>query len=480
MQGPAGRADLRSAEEMACALKDSGLAGIILSGRQSEPPSALHLLCQRLAESIPLAVAWNAPTAATLPLYRALVAGQSMDEALLSVRREISAASVPVPAPALSPSPTPVTVPVPALYSIYDQQGIFDIQKRATVPATLCQELAALPGLTEGRAECFVDRRRDLQKLLPALREGGAQALIITGPDGVGKSALATHLARLLAPAGYSVLPIYSSPHNRISAARLLEAAVGHLSGIGEEAAAKSLKDPRRSVRERLQSLLDVLKASRILMVWDGLDLDGKTGKISDPDLAEFYLQMLKGMTTGRAIITCGALPADALTLPARAWQWKLEGLGQAAFIRYLLRDEAVADRYKKGEITFAGLAMHYHAASGHPARLAQTGKALGLGDLAASEDPLAKLTSRLGSASSHALSQAAVFSIAMSPGWPGSRFRPDGRAGRRQCRRVAGSLVGLCSGKAVGGALSHSRLTPGGLKLTGTARRAKGGRRFS
>ena len=36
MQGPAGRADLRTAEELAAALKDSGLVGIILSGRQSE------------------------------------------------------------------------------------------------------------------------------------------------------------------------------------------------------------------------------------------------------------------------------------------------------------------------------------------------------------------------------------------------------------------------------------------------------------
>ena len=126
-----------------------------------------------------------------------------------------------------------------------------------------------------------------------------------------------------------------------------------------------ALKDPRRTVRERLQSLLDVLKASRILMVWDGLELDGKTGKISDPDLAKFYLQMLKGMTAGRAIITCRAMPADALTLPARAVQWKLEGLGQAAFIRYLLRDEGLADRYKKGEITYAALAAHHTAAPG-------------------------------------------------------------------------------------------------------------------
>ncbi len=126
------------------------------------------------------------------------------------------------------------------------------------------------------------------------------------------------------------------------------------------------------------------------------LDLDGKTGKISDPDLAEFYMLMIKGMTAGRVIITCVALPADALTLPARTWQWKLEGLGKAAFIRYLLRDEAVAIRYKNGEISYAELAKHHLAALGHPARLAQTGKALGLGDLAASEDPLAKLTTRL------------------------------------------------------------------------------------
>ncbi|MHB8117921.1 MAG: tetratricopeptide repeat protein [Methanothrix sp.] len=407
MQGPAGRADPRFAEELAFALKDSGLVGIILNGRQSEPPLALHLLCQRLAESIPLAVVWDAPTAATKSLYRSLVAGQSMDEALLSVRQEVAAA----------PAHAQVPVSVPALYSIYDLPKIYDPQKRAAAtPVPLCQELPALPGLTEGRAECFVDRRRDLQRLLPALREGGAQALIITGPDGVGKSALAAHLARLLMPAGYSVLPIYSSPHNRISFARILEVAVSHLSGIGDEAAAKGLKDPKHSVRERLQSLMDVLKASRILMILDGLDLDGKTGKISDPDLAEFYLQMLKGMTAGRVIITCGTLPADSLSLPARAWQWKLEGLGKAAFIRFLLREEAVADRYRKGEITFAGLAKHHLAASGHPARLTQTGKALSLGDLAADEDSLAKLTTRLSYASSHALSQAAVYNIAMSP----------------------------------------------------------------
>ena len=151
-------------------------------------------------------------------------------------------------------------------------------------------------------------------------------------------------------------------------------------------------------------------------MIWDGLELDGKTGKISDPDLAEFYMLMLRGMTSSRVIITCEALPADALSLPAKAMQWKLEGLGQAAFIRYLLQNNSVADRYKKGEISYSMLAAHYHAASGQPARLAQIRKALEHGDLADHEDPLAKLTSRLSTASVHALYQAAVYSIAISP----------------------------------------------------------------
>ena len=243
---------------------------------------------------------------------------------------------------------------------------------------------------------------------------------------------------------------------------------MGHLSGMGEEAAVKSLKDPVRSVRERLKSWLEVLKASRILMVWDGLELDGKTGKISDPDLAEFYLQMLKGMTAGRAIITCRAMPADALTLPARAWQWKLEGLGKAAFIRYLLQDGGLADRYKKGEITYALLAEHHRAALGHPARLAQTGKALGLGDLAANEDPLAKLISRLGSASCSCPLSGRGLQHCHEPGRPGSRLRPDRRADRSQCERVAGSLVSVRCGNAVGGALIHSRLTPGGSRFGG------------
>jgi tetratricopeptide (TPR) repeat protein len=398
-----GRADTLLAEELAEALKDGGATGMILASRQSDP-SPLHLLCQKLAESIPLAVAWNASTAASRPLYQALAQGRSMEEAVLSARQEASAAQDQLPAS------------LPALYSIYDQTEVFDPQKRAEAPVSLCPEVFALPGLTEGWAECFVDRRRELQQLSSSLRDGTAQTLIITGLDGAGKSTLAACLASLLAPSGYSILPVYGSPHNRITAARLLEAAIGHLSAIGQEAETKSLRDASRTVRERLHSLLDVLKASRILMVWDDLQLDGKTGKISDPDLAEFYLLMLKGLNLGRSIITCRALPADALTLPSRAWQQKLEGLGHAAFIRFLLREVGVAEGYRSGKIAFSDLAKHHMAAQGHPARLSLTRKALGQGDFPAGNDALEKLASGLSPASRRALSQAAVFGMAMSP----------------------------------------------------------------
>jgi tetratricopeptide (TPR) repeat protein len=405
MQGPAGRPDMRTAGDLVDALKDSGTVGIILSGQQRENPEAIHHLCQKLAESIPLAVACNAPTAALKPLYKSLSAGQSMDEAILSVRREIAAAS----------SADQALFSAPARYSIYDLPAIYNTQERAP-PAALCRRLLALPGLMEGDTECFVDRRRDRQQLATSLQQGSSQTVIITGLKGSGKSTLATSIARRLEAAGCRVLAVYGSPHNRISSARLIEAAAIYFGAMGEEALKRSLKDPGRSIRERLKILLERLKTARILMVWDDLQLDVKSGKISDPDLAEFYMQMLRNTLSSRLVVTCERLPADALSLPARAAQWKMEGLGQAAFIRYLLQDRKIADRYKRGEITYSALASHHLAESGHPARLALIGKALEQADLAAGEEPLNRLTACLSSESLHALTQAAVYCIAISP----------------------------------------------------------------
>ena len=67
LPGSDGRTDQLFAEELATALQGSGAAGIILAGRQSEP-APLHLLCQKLAESIPLALASMHPPLPPAPL----------------------------------------------------------------------------------------------------------------------------------------------------------------------------------------------------------------------------------------------------------------------------------------------------------------------------------------------------------------------------------------------------------------------------
>jgi tetratricopeptide (TPR) repeat protein len=402
-------AALLLADDLALALQGLGLFGVILSGRQSEPAVALHQLCQRLSETVPMAVAWDADPDRALLFYQSLAEGLSMEEAIRACLKEsLSSFS--------SSEMRFKFASLPALYSMVSQSKIFSSQKMSAEPAVIpCREVSSIPGLNEGRADCFVGRRRDVARLLPGLRDGSIQALVITGPDGAGKSTFAVFLSRQMASLGYSILPLYSSPCNPITSTRLLDAAAVHFNGLGKDSQANDIKDSKHSVSERLQVLADALKSSKIIMLWDGLDLDCQSGKILDPDLAEFYLQMLRGLGTGRVIVTCMSLPADALTLPARAKQWELKGLYEAAFIRALLLDRSAANRYKMGEVSYAILAEHHHSASGLPSHLALIRRALALGDLAAGKDALSKIASCLTPESSHALSCSAVYGIAVS-----------------------------------------------------------------
>ena len=95
------------------------------------------------------------------------------------------------------------------LYSSTKQDMIFDPDTQRVVEDPLRPQMVqdALPGMKEGHAEHFVGRRREQQRLLPALREGDLQILIITGLGGSGKSTLATRLARKLETYGFHPNP---------------------------------------------------------------------------------------------------------------------------------------------------------------------------------------------------------------------------------------------------------------------------------
>ena len=62
--------------------------------------------------------------------------------------------------------------------------------------------------MIEGYTPHFIGRRRELQRLLPGLRAGELQAVVLTGLGGTGKSTLATRLARKLEANGWTPLAL--------------------------------------------------------------------------------------------------------------------------------------------------------------------------------------------------------------------------------------------------------------------------------
>lgn len=409
---PAGKLDLRSAEEIAPVLKSGGVECIIIGGEGNGPDPARELLCQRLAEDLLMAVAWNG-TVAPQEIVRSLSLGASADEAIWRTGQRMLKEGLEE-----KEEKKGAIQAYPFIYAVREPTGLFDPNKKREEIKTRYQELPPMPGMTEGHARGFLDRRKDLLRLYPDLRQGAVNALIITGELGRGKSALANRLARMLAASGYFVLPLGGTAHNPISSARLIEAAGVQLAAAGEYQGlegTKRLLDSSLPVNERLAVLMELLRSNRILIFWDDLDLEEKTGRISDPHLGELFCQMTKGLHSSRAIISCQKVPADASILPRLARNWKLDRLSQAAFLRFMLQDRIIADGYRKGEIAFDALSDLYSLYERDPSKLEQIRSALARG-LPKDVDPLARLAECLSPESLLALQCIAVYDVAMSP----------------------------------------------------------------
>ena len=392
-----GNTDWRSSKEIGRRLAGSGVQCAFISGCQTgEAPSgeAVAGICQGLvSKEVPLAIGWAAPIADDLAtqfahiFYEALAAPRDVDYALNQARQVIWDICKRQGDPSWT---------LPVLYSATDQGLIFDpdLQRPVELPLRTTIVQQPLPGMTEGFAEHFVGRRREQQKILPSLRNGTIQVLILTGIGGSGKSSLATKIALKLKAEGYNLIPIPSSRDNPLNAARLLDAcstafhqAAANHSAKGDEtksrrleAVCKILDNPHATIEIRLQNLVATLNSDQFLLILDNFEsnMDESKRIILDQELARFYTYLLANLSGySRAIITSRYLPADQSDQLPKVKEHQLEDIGEAAFIKILRRDEIVDKRYRSGELPLGLFQELYRTFGGTPRFLLQMRKVI-------------------------------------------------------------------------------------------------------
>ncbi len=374
-----GNADIHSSLEIRQELfAGSSVQCAFISGCQSgkaPPVEALGGVCQGLVgEEVPLAIGWaasisdNIATQFAATFYNTLAAGQPVDRALTQARLAIKKLCEEQGDPSWT---------LPVLYSATSQRLLFDPH---SLPVPLLRKSmvqSPLPGMTEGYAKQFIGRRREMQELLPALCEGSLQTVLITGLGGTGKSTLATRLARKLEAYGFTPIPVPSSKDKPLSAAMLIQTCQDAFLKAGLKEAYLTLCSPRIPVDGKLHYLISILNENKnqFLLVLDNFEvnINENTRKILDPEIAGFYTHMMSNLAGGsRAIVTSRYMPADMLVLPPIVKEKPLGDFPESSFIKFMLLDETVEQRYYKKEITYALLGRLHELLGGTPRFLIQ------------------------------------------------------------------------------------------------------------
>jgi tetratricopeptide (TPR) repeat protein len=346
-----GESDERAASELGQLFAGSGVQCAFVSacqaGRAPERAALGGLAQGLLAEGVPLVIGWTASilddvaTQVAGAFYDAVSSGRTaVDRALMTARQVVRKACEERGDPSWS---------LPVLYAGTRQALLFDA-RRIEPSERPSLVLRPLPGMVSGYAEHFIGRRRELQRLLPGLRAGELQTVVLTGLGGAGKSTLASRLARKLEVEGWTLLALSSSAQTPLSAAQLLQACGDAFLAAGQRDAFAMLRDATLSVEDRLHALVTGLNRGRFVLVLDNFEsnLDRDSRRILDAELARFYAHLLDHLVGGsRVIITSRYLPADVSPLPATVREEQVGEFGEAAFLKFLLRDAVVERRYQ-------------------------------------------------------------------------------------------------------------------------------------
>jgi tetratricopeptide (TPR) repeat protein len=352
----------------------SGVKCVFVSGCQTGSAPARDAaagLCQAIIfEGVPMAVGWGAPiddetaTIIAARFYRSAAQGSDVDFALARARWLGKSAIG---------GKGDASWSLPVLYSVTTDTRLFDKDAPpSSVPPN--NELRPLPGMLQGHARNLVGRRRDMQAILPKLQQGELRGVVLTGMGGSGKSSLATRLARKLeVESQLAPIAISSAPHTPLKAQALLDACATAFLKAKQTDARKRASDNTLSVKERLRVLVGDLSEGFVLVI-DNFEnsLDEATRAIQDPEISDFYIQLLNELIgTSRVIITSRYLPAAVDPLPEDIVERGLGELSDIAFLKFMFREATVKQRYRTDATRRKTLASLHSRLGGIP-RLAQ------------------------------------------------------------------------------------------------------------
>jgi tetratricopeptide (TPR) repeat protein len=384
-----GYADLRPGNQIVHdALTGRKVQCVFVSGcetGQAPEIEATNGLCQDLVSNgVSLSVGWAASilddvaTEFGNTFYAELSAGEDVDRAVIQARRDARALCR---ERVEDDGVVDVSWTLPVLYTATTQADLFDPDRHEDPPKPSVEQ-RLLQGMTEGHAKYFIGRRREQQALLPKLRSGNLTTVLLTGLGGVGKSTLATRLARSLQKDGFTPIAVSSKTGNPLTAGRLLNRC--HEVFLVEDADGpyQKLQSEEVDLQTRLRLLVQLLNRNRFTLVLDNFEenLDLESHEILDDTLTWFLPYLLENLTgDSRCLVTSRYRPVDlGEDLPPFATELPLTDLTRGSFFKYLLDDEAIEERYHSGDLSHDLLSRVYDLLGGTPRFLEQVREVLG------------------------------------------------------------------------------------------------------
>jgi hypothetical protein len=367
-----GHTDARSAADLAQLFRERHVPCVFLNGCQTSQ-AAVAGLCQGLITAgLPLALGWAASvaderaTAFAETFYRELLAGEPVPAAAALARLRIQQEGIHRQAPGRDEAEE-LTFLLPQLYAARPVEGLFDPHGPQESFQGFATRYELLPGGVKGLREGFVGRRREQQRLVPALRDGDITFLLLHGVGGQGKSTLATRLVGRLRGAGFDVRAVLTRRQEGETAASCAARAAADVvkeialaaTLLGKEQLGALLSDERKPLALRLLLAADGLAQLKCVLVLDNFEDVLEVGsdgawRIADAGLGKFYDRVQTQLTSpagGRVVVTSRYLPAgtraELATVGVKAG---LNDFKDYEFLKLLKRDDRVAGRIRSGE----------------------------------------------------------------------------------------------------------------------------------